>query len=154
MRHRLYPGCEPHAGHKQSLRRLSGDAIRSGRNADYSPPPAQIRTGHTAPILGGDGKTNAWPWVKDLGLGEEVSGQLCHPFLRKAVLLTAAPQRAQPEARHMVAKGAEHVQQCACTEAGPARSPRQRGQAAKVGTVMPSALAVLRLIMNSTFEAS
>src|SRR5262245_3548453 len=66
---------------------------------------AQLR--HTAPTLGGDGKANAWPWVKDLGLREEVIGQLCHPRPREVVLLTAAPQRAQPEVHHIVAKGAE-----------------------------------------------
>ena len=38
---------------------------------------------------------------------EEVIGQLCHPRPREVVLLTAAPQRAQPEAHHLVAKGAE-----------------------------------------------
>src|SRR5215471_18083307 len=59
-----------------------------------------------SPTLGGDGKANAWPWVKDLGLREEVIGQLCHPLPREAVLLTAAPQRAQPEAHHIVAESA------------------------------------------------
>jgi hypothetical protein len=57
--------------------------------------------------LGGDGKANAWPWVKDLGLRKEVIGQLCHPLPREAVILTAAPQRAQPKARDMVTEGAE-----------------------------------------------
>jgi hypothetical protein len=66
---------------------------------------AQLR--HTAPTLGGDGKAYVRPWVKDLGLQEKVIGQLCDPLPCEVVLLTAAPQRAQPEARDMVAKGAE-----------------------------------------------
>src|SRR5262245_53337819 len=89
-------------------RSLAG-TIAVGTRITPRPPHRSVRARlrHTAPTLGGDGKTNAWPWVKDLGLREEVSGQLWHPFPRKAVLLTAAPQRAEPEARHMVAKGAE-----------------------------------------------
>src|SRR5262245_24656633 len=43
---------------------------RSGR--------AQLR--HPAPTLGGDGKANAWPWMKDFGLREKVIGQPCHPL--------------------------------------------------------------------------
>jgi hypothetical protein len=39
---------------------------------------AQLR--HTAPTLGGDGKANAWPWMKDLGLREKVIGQLGDPL--------------------------------------------------------------------------
>src|SRR5690349_21816298 len=34
----------------------------------------------TAPTLGGDGKANAWPRVKDLGLREKVIGQLRDPL--------------------------------------------------------------------------
>src|SRR5262249_25629554 len=55
---------------------------------------------------------HAWPWVKDLGLREEVIGQLCYPLPRELVFLAAAPQRAQPETHHIVAKGAE------CREVG------------------------------------
>src|SRR5215470_11926011 len=66
---------------------------------------AQLR--HTAPTLGGDGEANYWPWMKNSWLREEVIGQLCNPLPREVVLLTATPQRAQPEAHHMVAKGAE-----------------------------------------------
>jgi hypothetical protein len=60
-----------------------------------------------APTLGGDGKANAWPRVKDLGLREKVIGQLRDPLPRVLVLLTAAPQRMQPETHDMVADGAE-----------------------------------------------
>src|SRR5262245_3965889 len=66
---------------------------------------AQLR--HTAPTLGGDGEADARPWVKNLGLWEKVIGQLCDPLPCEVILLTAAPQRAQPEAHNMVAKGAE-----------------------------------------------
>src|SRR6516165_8005423 len=66
---------------------------------------AQLR--HTAPTLGGDGEADARPWVKNLGLREKVIGQLCDPLPCQVILLTAAPQRAQPEAHNMVAKGAE-----------------------------------------------
>src|SRR5262245_57453527 len=66
---------------------------------------AQLR--HTAPALSDDGKANVRPWMKNLGLWEKIIGQLCDPLPRKAVLLTAAPQRAQPEAANMVTEGAE-----------------------------------------------
>src|SRR5262249_24478440 len=72
----------------------------------------RARLRHTAPTLGGDGKANVWPWMKDLGLGEEVIGQPLHALPREAVLLTAAPQRAQPEALNVIAEGAE------CREVG------------------------------------
>src|SRR5215813_6423392 len=83
--------------------------IAVGTQVTLRPPHRSVRAQlrHTAPTLGSDGKANAWPWVKDLGLREEVIGQLCHPLPREAVLLTAAPQRAQPEALDMVAEGAE-----------------------------------------------
>jgi hypothetical protein len=45
--------------------------------------------------------------MKDLGLRENVIGQLRHPIPREAILLAAAPQRAQPEALDMVTEGAE-----------------------------------------------
>src|SRR5215471_20561709 len=67
----------------------------------------RARLRHTAPTLGGDGKANVWPWMKDLGLREEVIGQPLHALPREAVLLTAAPQRAQAEALNMIAEGAE-----------------------------------------------
>src|SRR5215471_15320153 len=66
---------------------------------------AQLR--HTAPTLGADGKANAWPRMKDFGLREKVIGRPLHPLPREAVLLTAAPQRAQPEALDMVDEGVE-----------------------------------------------
>src|SRR5262245_51405706 len=66
---------------------------------------AQLR--HTAPTLCGDGEADARPWVKNLGLREKVIGQLCDPLPREVILLAAAPQRAQPEAHNVVAKGAE-----------------------------------------------
>jgi hypothetical protein len=44
--------------------------------------------------------------MKDLGLRAKVVGQLRHPLPREAILLAAAPQRAQPEALDMVAEGA------------------------------------------------
>src|SRR5215470_19787880 len=45
--------------------------------------------------------------MKDSWLREEIIGQLYNPLPCEIVLLTTAPQRAQPEAHHMVAKGAE-----------------------------------------------
>src|SRR5262249_25873197 len=45
--------------------------------------------------------------MKDFWLREEVIGQLCNPLPCEVVLLTATPQRPQPETHHMVAKGAE-----------------------------------------------
>jgi hypothetical protein len=42
--------------------------------------------------------------MKDFGLREKVIGQPRHPLPREAVLLTAAPQRAQPEAPDVVAE--------------------------------------------------
>ena len=83
--------------------------IAVGTQVTLRPPHRSVRAQlrHTAPTLGGDGKANARPRVKDLGLREKVIGQPCHPLPRKTVLLTAAPQRAQPEALDMVAEGAE-----------------------------------------------
>src|SRR5262249_26698593 len=88
--------------------------IAVGTQVTPRPPLRSVRAllRHTAPTLGGDGKAYAWPWVKDLGLREEVIGQLCYPLPREIVLLAAAPQRAQPETHHIVAKGAE------CREVG------------------------------------
>src|SRR5262245_8921564 len=84
-------------------------AIAVGTVITDRPPHRTVRARlrHTAPTLGGDGKANARPWVKDLGLREEVIGQLWHPLPRKPIPLTASPQRAQPEAFDMVAEGAE-----------------------------------------------
>jgi hypothetical protein len=45
--------------------------------------------------------------MKDFGLREKIIGQRRHPFPREAVLLAAAPQRAQPEALDMADEGAE-----------------------------------------------
>ena len=60
---------------------------------------AQLR--HRAPTLGGDGKANAWPWVKDLGLREEVIGQLYYPLQRPAPLpLTSKAVQQNRDAQH------------------------------------------------------
>src|SRR5262249_59067050 len=58
--------------------------IAVGTQVTLRPPHRSVRAQlrHTAPTLGSDGKANAWPWVKDLGLREEVIGQLCHPLPR------------------------------------------------------------------------
>jgi len=45
--------------------------------------------------------------MEDFGLREEVIGQLRHSLPREAILLAAAPQRLEPEALYMMAKGAE-----------------------------------------------
>src|SRR5215475_1322794 len=66
---------------------------------------AQLR--HTAPTLGGDGKANVWPWMKGPGLREKVIGQLIHPLPCETILLTTAPQHAQPDALGMVKESAE-----------------------------------------------
>ena len=42
--------------------------------------------------------------MKDAWFGEPVVSEFLYPFPRKAVLLTAAPQRAQPEALDVVEK--------------------------------------------------
>ena len=83
--------------------------IAVGTQVTERPPHRSVRAQlrHTAPTLGGDGKANARPWMKDLGLREKVIGQPRHPLPCEAILLTAAPQRAQPEALDMVAEGAE-----------------------------------------------
>src|SRR5215813_5445138 len=96
----------------ESLQRRERIAV--GTQVTLRPPHSSVRAPlrHTAPTLGGDGKAHAWPWVKDLGLREEGIGQLCYPLPRELVFLAAAPQRAQPETHHIVAKGAE------CREVG------------------------------------
>src|SRR5262245_26777758 len=83
--------------------------IAVGTQVTPRPPRRSVRAllRHTAPTLGADGKAYTRPWMKDLGLREKVIGQLCHPLPRKPILLTASPQRAQPEALDMVAEGAE-----------------------------------------------
>jgi hypothetical protein len=45
--------------------------------------------------------------MKVAWLREKIIGQLLHPLPRKVILLTAAPQRAQPESLDVVAEGAE-----------------------------------------------
>ena len=83
--------------------------IAVGARVTPCPPHRSVRARlrHTAPTLGGDGEANAWPWMKDLRLREKIIGQPCHPLPREAVLLTASPQRARPEAPDMVSEGAE-----------------------------------------------
>jgi len=58
-----------------------GHSIAVGTEVTPRPPHRSVRARlrHTAPTLGGDGKANAWPWVKDLRLREEVIGRLYHP---------------------------------------------------------------------------
>src|SRR5215813_5829021 len=86
------------------MQREGAVRIAVGTQVTPRPPLRSVRAllRHTAPTLGGDGKAYAWPWVKDLGLREEVIGQLWHPLPRKPIPLTASPQRAQPEAFDMV----------------------------------------------------
>jgi hypothetical protein len=45
--------------------------------------------------------------MKDLGFREKVIGKFVDPFPCEFVLLTTSPQRAQPEALHVVVDGAE-----------------------------------------------
>src|SRR4051794_35968702 len=54
-----------------------------------------------------DGETLTRPGVKDLGSGEIVVGQLLDPIPCRAVLLTAVPERAPPEAGDLVPEGRE-----------------------------------------------
>ena len=100
----------PHLSRLKRLRAGGGfRGIAVGTQVTPRPPHRSVRAQlrHTAPTLGGNGKANAWPWMKDVGFREKVTGQPCHPRPREFVLLTAAPQRSQPEAHHIEAKGAE-----------------------------------------------
>src|SRR6516225_10364102 len=80
--------------------------VDRGRNGDYSPPP---RTDPTWPNSGTrlppwvrDGKANVRPWMKDPGFREKVVSEPLNPLPREFILLTASPQRAQPEDFHVV----------------------------------------------------
>jgi hypothetical protein len=66
----------------RDLRRPLIAAIAVGTQVTPRPPHRSVRARlrHTAPTLGGDGKANTWPWVKDLGLREKVIGQSLHPL--------------------------------------------------------------------------
>src|SRR5947208_12111279 len=52
-----------------------------------------------------DGEAVAGPGVENAGLGKKVGGQRFNPFPRKAVLLTAPPKHASPEADRVEPEG-------------------------------------------------
>ena len=54
-----------------------------------------------------DGKALLWPRVKDFRLWEKVGSNLRDPLPRRAILVAATPQRAQPQALDVVVEKAE-----------------------------------------------
>src|SRR5258707_12484139 len=50
-----------------------------------------------APTLGGDGEAYSWPWMKGIRFREPIFGQLRDLLPRRAVFLTASPERSLPE---------------------------------------------------------
>src|SRR5215475_8560870 len=67
---------KPHETLSKAWHGNEHDLIAVGTQVTPRPPHRSVRAQlrHTAPTLGGDGKANAWPWVKDLGLEEKISG--------------------------------------------------------------------------------
>jgi len=56
--------------------------------------PSEPNLGTRLPPRVHNDEASAWPWMKNPGFREKVTGQLVDPFPSKFVLLTTSPQRA------------------------------------------------------------